>query len=129
MNTFWGFEQDFLEKFVAEEKIPDLTKIFDEQDKEAISKNLKYGNLVYFTNSIVFTPNKENAKVAELNIVLNKKWPSEIIEEIFSGIQLPVTIAIGNISRLKNFQHLLFTKNYPHFQIFGVLGCQVLVGL
>ena len=129
MNTFWGFEQDFLEKFVAEEKIPDLTKIFDEQDKEAISKNLKYGNLVYFTNSIVFTPNKENAKVAELNIVLNKKWPSEIIEEIFSGIQLPVTIAIGNISRLKNFQHLLFTKNYPYFQIFGVLGCQVLVGL
>lgn len=129
MNTFWGFEQDFLEKFVAEEKIPDLTKIFDEQDKEAISKNLKYGNLVYFTNSVVFTPNKDKAKVAELNIVLNKKWPSEIIEEIFSGIQLPVTIAIGNMFRLKIFLHLFFSKNFLIFKIFGVLGYPVLVGL
>ena len=116
MQHFWGFEMEFLENFIAEQKIPDLSKILDDEDKEAISKNLRYGNLNYFTNSVVFTPNKDNPKVAELNIVLADKTPGLIIEEIFEKIQLPVTVAIGNLKFLKS----LYIKLFSDFWCIGI---------
>lgn len=98
MERFWNYEVEFLENFVADMKLPDLTKILDDEDKVAIEKNLKYGNLNYFSNSVVFTPQKSNPKVCELNIVLNEKSPAELVEEIFESVQLPLVVAIGENS-------------------------------
>ena len=106
MDRFWNYEVEFLENFVADMKLPDLTKILDEEDKIAIEKNLKYGNLNYFSNSVVFTPQKSNPKVCELNIVLNEKSPAELVEEIFESVQLPLVVAIGENKFIK---YLLLT--------------------
>lgn len=122
---FWNFEIEFLQNYVANEKIPDLTKTLDEIDEIAISKNLRYGNLNYFTNSVVFTPNKENAKVAEINLVLNEKTTSEILDEIFEGIQLPINIAIGKLILYIYFVNSYFEKKRTLKIIFRFLVCRV----
>lgn len=94
MNKFWNFEKESVVEFMADRPELDMMDILSEKETLIIERDLKYGTLEYLGDTLRFNPEKDDANVILVTLLLGDSEPKVLLKELLAKIRTPFSIAV-----------------------------------